>query len=304
MRGDAGRYAMLAVPATITLVDGAEEIVVRSASPHIGDPILCQEYDFGAPDVRDASTERVGADGVSDRAGYTGARTVTLDLVVLGDHTASAYAYVERLAALTHPYRRPRVQVVRNTPEAAGQTWEMTLRGSPFSITYGRKAAAMLELQLTFSAPDGYFLGPTQVYESAVTSDNTIGQGFVFPLSFPLSTGYNVNANPALTITVGGSAPISPVIYIYGPATNPEVRTDDGERFKLAGLSLATGQFVQIDMGAGTVLQGGAADSSMFHLIDFTVSTFWRWLPGEHTVRYIATSGRMAIHFRDRRYTV
>lgn len=294
---------MQAAPAQLVLVDESDTLTIRPAVATANDPIVCKEWDLGAPEIRSASSDRAGGDGTIDRAGFTGARTVTFDLVILGDYHNSPYAYVERLVAMTHPSRRPKLQITRNTPEAYGQTWEMELRGNPFSISYGRRAAALLELQLSFVAPLGYLVGDNQGYDSGFVMEGS-GSNLTFPVTFPMGTGQNTTGNPSLTLHVGGSVPVHPIIYIFGPATNPEVRTDDGLRVLFDGLALSAGQFVQIDMAAGTVRLDGAPEASVYHLVDFTVSTFWQWLPGAHTVRYIATSGQMSVHWRDRRFTI
>lgn len=293
-----------AVAASLILLDERDSLVIRPESATAGDPIVCKQWDLGAPGVREATQDRANADGTVDRASYTGARSVTFDLVLLGDDAASPYAYAERLAAMTHPSRRPILQVRRNTPEATGEVWEMTLRGDPFSIAYGRRAASMLEMQLAFTAPDGYLEGPTRSHVSTAATDGSVLSGIEFGLTFPVDTGSATADNPLLDLTIGGSAPVYPVIYIYGPCVNPELRTEDGERFKFTGLTLNAGDFVQIDMLDGTVLLGGAATASVWHLVDFTVSTFWTWYPGQHVTRFYATSGNFIVEFRERRFTV
>ena len=292
-----------AVAASLVLVDDYDTLTVRPEVATGADPIVCRNWDLGAPEVRAASADLANADGTVDRAGYTGARTVTLDLIILGDADNSPYAYAERLAAMTHPSRRPILRVTRNTPEAAGQVWEMSLRGSPFSISYGRRAAAMLEMQLVFNAPLGYLQGQNQGYESNVST--VVGlSGMVIPVTFPADFGAGGDEVPSLTLKVGGSAPIHPTIYIFGPVTDPTVVTDDGESFGFTGLTVNTSQFVAIDMGNGTVRLNGEPDQSMYHLVNFSTSTFWRWQPGVHVARYFASSGRMAIHWRERRFTI
>ena len=176
-----------AAPAVLTLTDDYDEIVIRPEHAHAGNPIHCREYDLGAPDIRTITTDKPGTDGVNDRTAFTGARSgITFDLAITGDETNSPYAWAERLIAMTHPYRRPTLRARRNTPEAAGQTWEMRLVGAPHSATFGRKTAALLELQLAFTAPDGYFLGDNQSYESAY-ADEEATTGMSYPFTTPLT---------------------------------------------------------------------------------------------------------------------
>jgi hypothetical protein len=295
---------MEAVPASLTLVDGAESIVIRPERATAGDPIICKQWDLGSPDVRAVSADRPGTDGTVDSSGYTGARTVTMDLVIRGDATNSAYAFAERLASLTHPYRRPQLKITRASPEARGQTWSIELRGNPYSLAYGQRAAALLEMQLSFNAPLGYLEGDYQGYDTAVAGSVLADPGFTFRTAFPANFGFTSNTNPVIGFTVGGSAPVSPLVYLFGPVTNPAVTDEAGNTFAFDGLSLADGENIQIDMGAGTILRTGFADPAVFDAVDWSVSSFWRWWPGAHTLRYTATSGRASVYWRDRRYTI
>lgn len=294
---------MRAVPASLTLVSDTDSIELRPARARASDPVVCSRWDLGAPSVRESEVDMPGADGSIDRSSYTGSRSVSFELVVFGDDTQSPYAYLERLEAMTHPGIRPVLRIERDVPEAAGQTWEMQLRGNPFSIAYGRAAAAKLDLTLQFTAPLGYLEGDWQAYQS-LQADETSATGFSAPFSFPLATGNTTADNPILYATVRGSAPIAPYLYINGPATNPRITDDSGQSFTFTGLTIALNQFVEIDMGAGTVRLMGSPDASVYHLVDFSVSTFWRWPPGEHVVRYFATSGSVAVSWRDRRYSI
>lgn len=293
---------MRTVPATLTLTDSIGTIVIRPAAPNASNPVVCKEWDLGAPDIRINSTARSGTDGTYDGAGFTGARTVTLDLQIFGDTAHSPYWYAERLAGMAHPVQRPTLSIMRPTTDTGGDAWTISLRGNPFSITYGRRAAALLEMQLVFNAPDGYLISPLRSYTSIPATAVTL-TGFSFPFTLPFDLGTGAGTNPGLTFTVAGSAPVSPVIAIYGPVVNPSVGWGT-ERFTFAGLTLLDGEFVHIDMQAGTVRLNGSPDASVYHLVDFAVSTFWRFPPGSNTVTYLASSGYIVVQFNERRLTI
>lgn len=294
---------MTSVPAVLTLVSDTDTITLRPAQASGADPIVCSAWDLGAPAVRESVVDRPGADGTIDRTQFAGSRSVSFDLAVFGDGSGSAYAYLERLAAMTHPGVRPRLRIQRDSPEATGQTWEMVLRGNPYSLSYGKMAAAKLDLQLQFTAPLGFLEGDLQEAQT-VLADPSVVTGIVFPITFPLSTGNTSAANPIITITVGGSAPIAPVFRIFGPATAPEITDNLGQRFKMTGLVLAASNYVDIDMSAATVRINGDPAQSAYETVDFSVSTFWTWKPGVHTVRYVASSGSLLAQWRDRRYSI
>lgn len=312
------------MPATLELVDGDETITIRSGQPTrnvantvVYDPILCTKWDLGAPDVRENTVAAQSADGMIDTSVYTGARTVSLELSIVGEHPQygdtrkTAYYYADRLAAMTHPSRRPVLRITRISPETGvdshgnPETWELQLRGTPFSVSYDRAAAGRLQMQLTFTAPLGYLEGPWRGRDSTPVLDNDGPDGLTFPIAFPATFGFTFERVPTKHFLLLGSAPISPVIYMYGPCKNPYVTTDDGERFGFTGLTLQAGQMVQVDMEAGTALLDGAPTASVYQLVDFNNSTFWRWAPGrEHVVRYHANGGFFAVQYRERRLTI
>lgn len=294
---------MRAVPASLTLYDDFDTIVIRPASPTAADPVVCTSWDLGAPSIRITSSPRASTDGTDDGAGFTGERAVTFDLKIFGDNAGTPYWYAERLAGMAHPARRPTLSVMRPTVDTGGDAWTMSLRGTPFSISYGRRAAALLEMQLSFNAPLGYLESPLREYTSSPASTVT-ATGVELPLTLPFTLGTGSGSDPALSFWLDGTAPVAPVIAIYGPVTDPEVRNSFGDRFKFVGLTLLTGQFVVVDMDAGTVRLGGDPGQSVYYLVDFSVSTFWRMPPGDNTVTYVAFSGQMTVQFKERRVTI
>lgn len=286
-------------PAELTLVDGDVQIVVRPVVPSHASPVLCREWNPGAPDVREQMTDRMGADGTIDATAFTGRRTVTLDLQVFGNEEGSAYQLLERLVAMTHPTHRPYLHVRRGGPLA--ESWRIALRGNPFSVSYGRKAATVLDLQLAFTAPDGYFESPVRSASSSGPAQR--GTGLVFPVVYPLTFGTSGDAPTPLVVDVYSPMPIAPVLRIYGPAINPELITLGGLRFSFTSLTVNAGEYVEIDMGNATVRLNGQASTPVFHTVDWSVSTFWRLPPGSTIVQFLSTGGQLVISWRDRRLT-
>lgn len=303
-------------PAKLQLVNGTETITIRPMTPAGPDPIICKSYDFGSPELRYTTVANPGVDGTTYSDGFVGARTVTFELAIMGGKSPDdgaihdAYYYASRLTAMTHPNARPVLRITRNDETNAGRTYTMNLRGSPYSLPYTARSAALLEMQLVFTCPLGLIQGELLTYasEDVTTDDNA--QDWVFPAKFPKTFGL-VNARyPQLIIKVEGDTPVTPTIYISGPATNPEILTADGERFAFDGLTLAAGQTVQIDMGTGSVRLGTQAtgtildDMTVYNTVDWEVSTFWRWNPGLHTIYFLSTHGTMTIQFTERRLTI
>jgi hypothetical protein len=307
-----------AAPAKLTLVDGDTTIVIRDMPAKApGDAVAavaCSQWDPGAPEPRTAMFERAGLDGVDDATAFVGARTVTLDLVVFGggdmgygNPKRSAYTLVEQLVSMTHPSRRPLLQVQRylggDPIDPVGEVWELKLRGNPFSIAYGRKAATMLELSLVFSAPEGLFEGP---WQESYTAPAGVGEAkFVFPYTHAFTFGSIADSSPAIVVDVDSVVPVPPVLIFVGPATNPKVILSSGQSFGFTGLAIAAGQEVVVDMAAGTALLNGDWTSPVYHLVDWTYSTFWRLSEAvEATFSGGQAGGKLRIKWRNRRLTV
>jgi hypothetical protein len=289
-------------PAELVLYDDTRSVILRPINPNAGDEVICTSWDLGAADVRVTNTPRAGVDGTDDGPGLLGARTVTFDLVFIGQ---DPYTKIDLLSAMSHPAARPVLRVTR----LGGQPWTMALRGIPFAIAYGPQQAGKIEASITFNCPAGYLQGPLLGPYSTHAASSTGRTDWRFPAHFRKGFGAGVNPYAGVSIDVGGNIPISPVIYIFGPVTNPVVFTDEGERFAFEGLTLATGQGVQIDMEAGTVRRAANslianANADVWAHVDFDTSTFWTWAPGIHTVRYAASTGTVSVQYRERRLNI
>ncbi len=300
-------------PASLTLIDGDLAIAIRPPVATAGDPIACRTWDLGAPEVRTTSTPIPGADGTIQGGGYFGARTVTMELFIRGDDAGNPnghdpYWYAAQLAAMCHPQRSPQLKVVRADESSQGRAWYLGLRGNPWSLPYSRASASGLDMTLTFTAPDGYFLSDEHTLSSASTG-GVNPTDWHFPAAFPKGFGPASN-NPFLTIDVTGGAPVNPVLFITGPITNPKIRDERGQYFAFSNFSLSSGETVRIDMGDGSVLKAntgtelGANLSDVFGAVDFTLSTFWQWQPGTHRVALLSSTGTFAVQWRDRRLAI
>jgi hypothetical protein len=294
---------MIAAPAELKLSDGVDTIYLRPANPSLQSPVICKQWDPGAPSVREVTSPMTGADGSVDGTYYSGPRTVVLDLQVFGNRFETPYQTAERLTAMTHPTRRPSLFVTRG----AGDEWELELRGADFNLTYGRKAAAMLELQLTFTAPKGMFESKLpRTAKGSATAAPSVGQ--IWPptapqFTFPENWGSSGASEGPLIAQVRSSVPVEPMLYMYGPCTGAAANLDTGEVFAMKSTyTIPDGRLVYVDMRNGTVVLDGG--QNLINQVDWNRSTFWR-LPayGDVGVYFTGTGGRLELQWRDRRLT-
>jgi hypothetical protein len=57
---------------------------------------------------------------------------------------------------------------------------------------------------------------------------------------------------------------------------------------------------IRLGTNTGTILD----DMTVYNLVDWSVSTFWRWMPGVHDVYYLNAHGTLTIQFNERRLTI
>jgi hypothetical protein len=302
-------------PAELRLVNGTDTIVIRPRNAGALDPILCKQWDLGAPEVRTTSVANPGADGVTLSDGFVGSRTVTLDLAIMGGadpitgQVHDAYWYAAKLTQMAHPKASPRLLITRDDELNAGKTWAMDLRGSPYSLPFTSRSASVLDLQLTFTCPLGLIEGPLQSFTTAASSDETGQTDLDLPMLTPFTFGLIGSKYPRLTLDVGGDSTVAPVIYIAGPVADPNVISGP-DKFAFKGLTLKAGQAVQVDMATGDVRLGDLVsgqitdDMGAYNTVDWAVSTFWQWAPGPHTILYRNTSGNVTVQYRERRLTI
>jgi hypothetical protein len=293
---------MKAVPAELKLIDeayGGDTVIIRPAKPGAISPVLCKEWSPGSPSVREVANDLVGTDGVADQSFFTGARNITMDLQIFGTPLETPYSYLERITAMCHPTRRPWLYVTRDN----GEEWRIQLRGSEFSIAYGRMAAVMLEVQITFTGPAGMFESPQREAHANAASVGWTGQ--IWPETWPENFGSGNTGGPPFDITVDSSVPVEPTLRIVGPSTGPIAKLpSSGEQFAFEPtFTIYAGQYVEVDMRAGTVLQNGDPTASVFTHVDWTTSTFWRLPPGPNTIGFTGSGGLIYIYWRDRRLT-
>jgi hypothetical protein len=117
-----------------------------------------------------------------------------------------------------------------------------------------------------------------------------------------LNTTTNTGNPPAsISATNEGDAPSAPVlIRITGPVTNPAVRRVSGSydhRLRLQGLTLSSGQSVDISMVNATAVRNDA--TNVYQYVDFPSAAYW-WtlMPGSNTITLEGTGTSAATALR------
>jgi hypothetical protein len=107
------------------------------------------------------------------------------------------------------------------------------------------------------------------------------GGGLAFPFTFDIDFTWDSSGGTA-TIVNPADLDTYPVVKIYGPITQPEIRNStNGLRFALTN-TIALGDYVEVDMRNQTVTLNGS--TPLLGSMDVLVSEWWPLEPGSNSV--------------------
>jgi hypothetical protein len=143
------------------------------------------------------------------------------------------------------------------------------------------EGTALMELSAT--DPRIYDAQPLQTYAQVATP---VG-GLLFPVTFPMTFGVATAGSGTFQAINSGNFETRPTARIYGPIDNPRIEHSDlGLKIDLA-ISLATGDYLDIDFGARSITLNGTASRRYVLTGD---STWFALVPGLNNLRFAANS--------------
>jgi hypothetical protein len=250
--------------------------------------------DLGFPSIRAVSQSRPDSDGETDTTSRHGASVVSLDMILVPSAESSLTVLLDALRSFCHPATRPYLVLERD-----GQQRRIQLRAdqqtAPITDPFHQ------QVQAAWRAPDGVM---EALAEQIGTSDAVAASegGRSYPRSYPLDYA-DSPAVGSVTVSNDGTVEVWPVLRMYGPASDPRVENQStGERLVFSGLTLAAGDWLEVDCRERTIRLNGLPSQSRYYLLDFTASTFLRLVPGVNTVRYYPVSfgdgARLEVRYR------
>lgn len=262
---------------SVKLVDGSREMVLL---PRMADGVRLTGLSAPFPDVREVTEDRTDDDGTRDTTSLFGARAVSVELLV----TKAPRSIEDELSRFMHPRSRPYLVV-------ADEGWpgprRLRLRSAgmdaPLEVDLPQR---MRRIQAQWRAPDGVWEAAEETGET-VSADLDVTDGRTYPKTYPWAYPATLAAGATL-ITNPGSVPAHFAARLYGPCSGPRlVNETTGEQiyFRTA-LTLAAGEYVEIDTRERTALAMSRADASRLTYLDFEESSWWRIEPGENKIRY------------------
>lgn len=261
-------------------------------------PFVLQEIEglLALPAIESSDRSPLGRHGARFGSDWRRARTITVTLEVLSFDEATFHAAVGQLLAAFGDVGVTRPLVVTMVGLAGGSPVELEARVRNFEIPQDHSYAvwaATAVVQLV--AADPTFRSLAEHTLTMTVTQAVAGRTYprVGNRVYPSSPGAGT-----LAVVNGGTAPTYPRLRIFGPVVDPVVRNETTDRVISLSLSLAAGDYVDIDHHARTVVLNGQA-SRYSTLVS---ADFWPLEPGSNSLRYSAlapTASYLEVAWRD-----
>lgn len=276
----------------MTLIDYQIEIGGLVMGP--GTPYIIQSIDgFGTADMRTTDVSRPRDHGEFYGLDFLPGRTLAITAIIRGVSPSDVVANIDALLAVWQPISADTSTTSPLSYKFPGQDARQFLgrpRRAPIDThrIIGNNAPIVLEYHA--ADPRQYDASP----DFATVTVSSVTSGRAYPRTYPLTFGGGTS-NAILAVNAG-NFPTRPSARIVGPATNPSIlNSNTGEKVKFA-LTLAAGDFLDIDFDAKTVVLNGT--TSRYGTLT-TDSTWWELAPGLTTVQFAAdtSSGTTSLTF-------
>jgi hypothetical protein len=271
------------------LVDGARVLELDRASGY-----RVQKLDLGFPTVRAVTQPRTDRDGEDDTTERYGASAVSMDIKLFPTATLTLTEILDSLRAFCHPKTRPYLVVERDGVER-----RIMLRSDQQSAPITNPFVT--DVQVAWRAPDGVSEAVAEevaLANAVALVEPGVAFDWTFPLTFPATSAVG-----SVPVSNSGTVPVLPVLRLYGPCTDPRVENQTtGEQMIFSGLTIAAGDYLEIDSRNATIRLNGLASQSRYSRLSFAVSTFLHLEPGLNTIRYypvsFSTGARLEVRYR------
>jgi hypothetical protein len=249
--------------------------------------IAISQKDLGAPTVREVTYDRAASDGTDDQTRYLGQRVVAITGKCFNTLSRSRTAAFDLLTPFLDPQARCKLQYQFDSDQAGGYRELRNLRIAQFTRLASSPTA--FDFQVQWKAdPVSYDTSQSSI---TLTPTGLTGVGrtysLIFPRVYPTATG----SSPGVAVS-NGTYKTWPIYRIYGPCTNPQVQSVPANGLQsglvVLNLTIASGQYVEIDTLARTVMLGGPTGSSRYNTVNFPQTVWAPLQPGNNTITFTA----------------
>lgn len=268
----------------VRLVDGSRELVLHPSLDYVP-----QRITVSSPAMREVAEPRTDDDGETDTTQMFGSRVVSLELAVIDERTPTE-VLIDQLKMFLHPRSRPFLHVADDGwPEER----RIRLRVDQWDEPYeGYAASHTRPVQLQWKAPDGVWEAASET-SLTVAVDIPSSEGRTYPKTYPWSYPGTLSSG-ATIVGNAGSIPSHFVARLYGPCTGPSLLNGaTGEEITFtSSLSLAAGEYVEVDTRARTAYLLSQTSASRLTYLDFAATSWWRIEPGDNPLRYVPATAQ------------
>jgi hypothetical protein len=241
----------------------------------------------GLPEIDDSDLPLVGQSGMVKGRDFYRGRTVTITVDVYADDDAS---YSAAMAALTNAFgysMSTEAALTFTIPGVAqGQpaTWLGRCRKASQALPTGQIGthSGQFVAELFGTDPLKYGASSHSVSLSIVVGSG----GFTWPLTWPL-IWVGAGGGSGVVISNAGNAPAAPVVRLLGPLVNPDVTNQNTGQVVSLNLTVALGDFLDLDFAAHSALLNGTVN----RYPSLIRAEWWTLAPGNTTVVLTADSG-------------
>ncbi|MEK6252801.1 MAG: hypothetical protein AABM43_12905 [Actinomycetota bacterium] len=233
---------------------------------------------FDSPNIRMNIEELPETDGAIAGDAWMGQRPVTLKGKIAGLSPTDRNAV---LVSLQRALRALRSDLTLMSQPSGLPAMQVTARLDNFRYS-GLFAKDFL---ISVVCPDPGIYSQTVNTAAATQAGTPATPGAEFPLAFPINFGGGGGAYAVLvSVTNGGNFTAPAVFRVFGPIKNPQLtNADTGESLYVDSIELASGEWLDIDMGARTAVKSDG--TSWYANVRFPASTWWLLPPGSTTVQ-------------------
>ena len=253
------------------------------------DGFVVTSFDIGYPVVREVSFNNALADGTTDTTTYVGSRAVTIAMRL--DNTGCNGHETQDLLDRITPYVSPRIRptlvyTVDKTSTNPNHVRSLVLRGADAPFTVDAPKALTLVCQWVAAEPFTSSLEDTCAV-AILTEASEFGR--YYDLSF--DRDYPPSPPVGVTLfTPAGNAPMDWTGTITSSVTDPLLLVNNVP-IQFSGISLTTGQTINIDTANRTILRNNDPNDSVYGLTNFQD---WNWddirvRPGLNAIRLEGT---------------
>lgn len=257
---------------SVTLDDSTGSAVTFHADTTTGKRWLTSALGLrGIANIRQSKRVRPQAHGGINESKYEDGRTITLVGEIMS--TVSIEDALSEFATVAAPMMATLdvgPALMKWTEGASGNQLQRLVKLDGDFEPIFQEGIAALTYQAQFFAEDprAYSQTLSQVSSSFLVA--AVG-GLIWPV--PFNWAFNPGAAGLVTVTQAGNRPTPPIFRIHGAVTNPAiVRASNQRRISLIG-SVATGDYVDVDIAKRTMKLNGS--TNLVGFLD-SANTDWR----------------------------